>query len=84
MILICIGDDGDVHTFKDVLGYDCFLKEDVTQSLKDRKVEVTNVQLKTICNEVQNKIARCEYFPSISDIRDYVGEILYELGIQKE
>lgn len=84
MILICVGDDGDVHTFKDVLGYDCFLKEDVIQTLEDRDVEVTNEQLKKICDEVQNRIARCEYFPNISDIRDYVGDILYELGIQKE
>ena len=84
MILICVGDDGDVHTFKDVLGYDCFLKEDVIQTLKDRSVEVTNKVLETICNEVQYRISRCENFPSISDVRDFVGETLYELGIQRE
>lgn len=84
MILICVGDDGNVHVFKDVLGYDCFLKEDVTQTLEDRDVEVTNEQLKKICDEVQNRIFRCESFPSISDVRDFVGETLYELGIQRK
>jgi len=84
MILICIGDDGDIHSFKKVLGYDCFTEEDVSQSLEDRDIEVTDEQLKAICEEVKNRIAKCEYFPSISDIRDFVGESLFNMGIQKE
>lgn len=75
MLLICIGDDGDVHSFKNVLSYDCLTNEDLQTVCKDMKIETvfTAEEMEVI----KHRLGRFDHFPDYDDLR-YVVQLVLE------
>lgn len=76
MILICVGDGGDVHSFKNVLAYDCLTKEDLENVCEDLKVkyEFTSEEIDII----KHRLGKFDRFPDIEDLRWIVQDIIAE------
>ncbi len=83
MILICVGDDGDVHSFKNVLAYDCLTNEDLEKvweelktwnpSLED-KPTFTKEEMETI----KHRLGTFDNMPDLGDLRWVVKDVIAE------
>lgn len=74
MILICIGDSGDVHSFKNVLAYDCLTNEDL-----ENVCEALNVEPTFTAEEMQNiklRLGKIDDFPNLEDLRWIVKDVI--------
>lgn len=74
MILICIGDDGDIHSFKDVLAYDCLTKEDL-----DNVCEVLNIEPTFTAKEmeyIKYRLGKGDDMPNLEDLRWIVKDVI--------
>lgn len=76
MILICIGDDGDVHTFSRVLTYDCLTCEDLENICKEMGImyDFTDEEMDTI----KYRLGKFDNMADINDLRWIVKDIIKE------
>ena len=75
MILICVGDNGDVHSFKNVLAYDAITRDDMDRVLKEMKVETTFTTEEM--DIIKHRLGKFDHFPDHDDLR-YVLELVIE------
>lgn len=76
MILICVGDDGDVHSFKNVLTYDCLTKEDLDNVCEDMSIEPTFT--KEEMDTIKYRLGKFDNMADINDLRWIVKDIISE------
>ena len=74
MVLICVGDDGDVHSFKNVLAYDCLTKDDVEGICKDLNIEA-NFTTEEM-DAIKHRLGRFDNFPDNDDLRYVINLVL--------
>lgn len=76
MILICVGDDGDVHVFKNVLTYDCLTKEDLDNVCEELNVEPTFT--KEEMDIIKYRLGKFDNMADINDLRWIVKDVISE------
>lgn len=74
MILIYVGDGGDVHSFKNVLAYDCLTNEDLENVCEALNVEPTFTaeEMETI----KYRLGKFDDFPNLEDLRWIVKDVI--------
>ena len=83
MILICVGDDGDVHFFKNVLTYDCLTYEDLENVWEDLKTWNPSLEDKpTFTKEemdtIKYRLGKFDNMADINDLRWIVKDVISE------
>ena len=76
MILICVGDDGDVHSFSNVLTYDCLTKEDLDNVCEEMEIEPTFT--KEEMDTIKYKLGKFDNMADINDLRWIVRDVINE------
>ena len=76
MLLICVGDNGDVHSFKNVLTYDCLTNQDLENVCKDINIECkfTKEEMDTI----KYRLGKFDNMADINDLRWIVKDVIAE------
>lgn len=76
MTLICVGDDGDVHAFQNVLTYDCLTNADLENICEDLGVECkfTKEEMDTI----KYRLGKFDNMADINDLRWIVKDVISE------
>ena len=76
MVIICVGDDGDVHSFRNVLAYDCLTNEDL-----ESVCEMMNVEYQFTKEEmdiIKHRLGKFDRFPDYEDLRWVVRDVINE------
>ena len=76
MLLICVGDDGDVHSFSNVLTYDCLTKEDLDNVCEEMEIELTFT--KEEMDTIKYRLGKFDNMADINDLRWIVKDVINE------
>ncbi len=76
MLLICVGDDGDVHSFKNVLTYDCLTKEDLDNVCEEMKIEPTFTTEEM--DAIKYRLGKFDNMADINDLRWIIKDVINE------
>ena len=76
MVLICVGDDGDVHSFRNVLAYDCLTNEDLENVCEDMKIECKFT--KDEMDIIKHRLGKFDIFPDYADLRWVIRDVIEE------
>ena len=82
MILMCVNDNGNVHSFKDVLAYECITLVDAERMFEELKLENPVYEDEPAFSEdeimeIKYRLGKFDHFPNMCDLR-WVIELVLE------